>query len=188
MVTVQSLKTPGPRLAHRASASPLTKSTRIRSPNRVSREGQCLRLQRIIGNTITSPSCFDGLSKSRCFAYTAGGAVVLVRVTEDSKLEETFYRAKSPVSTTQPGATYDSHTVLGTPTPRNRNLGLSRDAWHVPSPSGAPTSDVAELNSPRPGSARERTKAATCVSLSPDGRLLAFGEVWAPIGSESKMS
>jgi hypothetical protein len=141
-----------------------------------------LSLKRVIGTTVSSPTAFDTLPNKPIFAYTAGAATVVVNIDDVSNTTQRFFRARPSAVASQ---TVSSFT--GTPsTPtnvandgRNRTLGGLRDAGIPYSPS-TPHSGLEYLaDSPnaKSGTARGRIKAATCLSLSRDGKLLAVGEV-----------
>ena len=177
MVVVQSRVTPG-RLTPRASSS-LAKHTpggAGRSPTKTYREGQCLALKTIIGNTVSSSSCFAGLDTKRFLAYTAGGAVVLAHVTGGLQLEERCFRATQPSAVNHAGAVLESLAPFGSPLPGRGRHHLGRDG-HGQSPLCSPIPDNVDSPTFRPSNARERTKPISCVALSPDARFLASGEV-----------
>ena len=140
-----------------------------------------LSLKRIIGTTVSSPTAFDSLSSSRIFAYTAGAAAVVVDVDDTSKFSQRFFRAR-PTAVPQNAA---SSTSFPTSTPtntgndgRNRSVAALRDSA-VPYSPNTPHSSLEWGDSPssKTWTSRERIKAATCVSISRDGRYLAVGEV-----------
>ncbi|KAL8334611.1 hypothetical protein RB598_009058 [Gaeumannomyces tritici] len=132
-----------------------------------------LSLKRVIGTTCASPTGFDTIQS--CFAYIAGGAVVVVDV-QGKEYSQRFYRAR-PTAVPVYGVTPVLHapsTPNSTPKAndsRNRVAASHRDSYGS--------------NEDSPGSKtwtqRERIKAATCLSLSRDGRFLAVGETgYAP--------
>lgn len=153
-----------------------------RSPNK-SRGGlyeSGLSLKRIIGTTVSSPTAFDCLSSSRIFAYTAGAAAVVVSVEDSLNHSQRFFRARP---TAIPSST--SISLSGAPsTPtntandgRNRSVASLRDSVVPYSPSTPHTSlDWGDSPSSKTWTSRERIKAATCISISRDGRFLAVGE------------
>lgn len=156
-----------------------------RSPNkpRAVYEGG-LSLRRIIGTTVSSPTAFDSLSTSRTFAYTAGAAAVLFTVDDASKPIQRFFRAR-PTATAL-NAIQATACAPSTPTNtandgRNRSVATLRDSA-VPFSPSTPHTTLDRGDSPtlRTWTSRERIKAATCVSISPDGTLLAVGEVGTP--------
>ncbi|PVI07122.1 WD repeat protein-like protein [Periconia macrospinosa] len=156
--------------------SPFLKSTPLRSPTKTTRCEASLALRQVIGTTTVSPNAFDSLSPARSFAFTAGAAAVITKVDENHRVSQRFFRARP---TTNP--INSSSSVYGGPsTPtqnesRNRTAASLRDA--APSPLASPVAhEWNESPSNKAWSSRERIKAATCVSFSPDGKYLAVGE------------
>lgn len=152
-------------------------STPVTSPSsRLSGRGKTqepsLFLKRVIGTTCSSPTGFD--SVDRCFCYIAGGAVVVADL-DGSNYTQRFYRARPtavPVFSVAP-VQHGSSGPYATPKAndaRNRVAAAPRDSNHS-SPSDRGDSPAAKT-----WTSRERIKAATCVSLSRDGRFLAVGE------------
>lgn len=142
----------------------------------------CLSLKRVVGTTCSSPVGFD--SAGRNIAYVAGGSVVVVDVPRgDEECTQRFYRARpaaAPVFPVPPipQSINNSSNNNNSATPRandgRRVAKSSRD-----SPYGSP--DYGSTSSSSTWTSRERIKAATCVSLSKDGRFLAVGETgYAP--------
>lgn len=169
--------TPGLRLTPKASPY-FNKSPSVRSPVKPSRDEQCLSLKQIIGTTTTSSNAFDSLPDARSFAYCAGAAAVVSTIDQDLNVTQRFYRAKptsGPVNPSTP--LYDSPlppfgALQG---PRSRSFATPKDASNGVMSFGSSTND---LDSPggRNNLSRERAKATTCLSLSPDGKLIAVGE------------
>lgn len=138
-----------------------------------------LSLKRVIGTTCTTPTAFD--TAGRCFAYVAGAAVVVVDL-DGADYTQRFYRARptaSPVfqvapispSSTSPNTTNNATKANDA---RNRVVRRTRESQF-----GSP--DWSDSSSSRTWTSRERIKAATCLSLSRDGRFLAVGETgYAP--------
>ncbi|KAF4585679.1 WD domain containing protein [Ophiocordyceps camponoti-floridani] len=133
-----------------------------------------LCLKRVFGTTCRSPTGFD--SAKSLFAYTAGGAVVVVDVC-GTDCSQRFYRARPSAVPLHQGLVSSSPTTttpIKTATPkandsRNRVAPALRDL-------DAPDSPAA-----RTWTKRERIKAATCLALSRDARFLAVGETgYAP--------
>jgi hypothetical protein len=116
-----------------------------------------LTLKSIVGATTCSGSGLD--CSSNTFAYVAGAAAVVVKLDQNLKPTQQFYRAKPNFATVSKGPT--------TPTPSSRvsMVGLS------------PAVELLESPTTKSWSAKDKIKAATCVSLSGDGRYLAVGEV-----------
>ncbi|KAF4624443.1 hypothetical protein G7Y89_g13729 [Cudoniella acicularis] len=139
-----------------------------------------LSLKRIIGTTVSSPTAFDSLSSSRIFAYTAGAAAVVVNVDDTSNHSQRFFRAR-PTAIPLNISSTASHAP-STPTNtandgRNRAVATLRDSAVPYSPSTPHTSlDWGDSPSSKTWTSRERIKAATCLSISRDGRFLAVGE------------
>ncbi|CAK7565938.1 MAG: hypothetical protein SEPTF4163_003868 [Sporothrix epigloea] len=138
-----------------------------------------LSLKRVVGSTCSSPTGFDTVNS--CFAYTAGGAVVVVDVHGD-QYRQRFYRARPtavPVYSVSPVPNGPS-TPNSTPKANDSRNRLAISTSHRESSFGL--TDWAE--SPTSGKTwtqRERIKSATCLSLSRDGRFLAVGETgYAP--------
>ncbi|PHH73195.1 hypothetical protein CDD80_3988 [Ophiocordyceps camponoti-rufipedis] len=132
-----------------------------------------LCLKRVFGTTCRSPTGFD--SAKSLYAYTAGGAVVVVDVC-GTDCSQRFYRARPSAVPLHQGLVSSSPTTtpIKTATPkandsRNRVAPALRDL-------DAPDSPAA-----RTWTKRERIKAATCLALSRDARFLAVGETgYAP--------
>ncbi|KAG9584796.1 WD40 repeat-like protein, partial [Aureobasidium melanogenum] len=123
-----------------------------------------LSLKRVIGTTCQTVFCFDHLSETKSFAYTAGAAAVVASVHPDGSISQRFFRAnpahpqqRSNLTSAISASPADSR--LRSPLPPT-----DRSEWND-SPAGSKSSAV-----------RERVKAATAVSFSPNGRFLAVGE------------
>ncbi|KAK7740174.1 hypothetical protein SLS63_001374 [Diaporthe eres] len=152
------------------SNTPVT-SPNSRFPGRGKAQEPSLFLKRVIGTTCSSPTGFD--SVDRCFCYIAGGAVVVADL-DGGSYAQRFYRARPtavPVFSVAP-VQRGSSGPYATPKAndaRNRVAAAPRDPIHSsPSDRGDSASKT--------WTSRERIKAATCVSLSRDGRFLAVGE------------
>lgn len=160
-----------------------------RSPNKPrSHYESGLSLKRIIGTTVSSPTGFDSLSSLRIFGYCAGAAVVITTLNEDLQYSQRFFRARPTAVPLIPyNPTYaTSSTTFPPSTPtntandsRNRSVVSLRDsvAGHSPSTTGASHFEWGDSPSSKTWTSRERIKAATCLSISRDGRFLAVGEV-----------
>jgi hypothetical protein len=141
-----------------------------------------LSLERIIGTTVSSPTAFDCLTSSRIFAYTAGAAAVVVNADDSPSFSQRFFRARP---TAVPlNATSTSSGAPSTPSNQpgdgrtNRAVANIRDSAIAYSPSTPHTSlDWGDSPTSKTWTSRERIKAATCLSISRDGRFLAVGEV-----------
>lgn len=160
------------------SNSPFLKSTPLRSPVKANRSEASLALKQAIGTTTNSANAFDSLSSGRSFAYTAGAAAVVATADNEWNVTQRFYRARPTTNPLNPSA-----SVYGGPsTPtqnesRNRTAASLRDAGIGASPLASPANDWTDSPGGKTWTARERIKAATCVSFSPDGKYLAVGEV-----------
>ncbi len=139
-----------------------------------------LSLKRIIGTTVTLPTGFDSLPTERIFAYVAGAAVVVVQLEQDGKYTQRFFRAHPsavPVLPVHSNATTFSVPITSTPETRSRTI-AQRESFISSSPSTPKNLRKTFADSPlsKTWTSRERIKAATCLSLSRDGRFLAVGE------------
>lgn len=142
-----------------------------------------LSLKQVIGTTCQSVTCFDCLPSQGTFAFTAGAAAVVATVDQDRKITQRFFRA-TPVQGTgnrsfpaSPLGRQDSYgqeaRLKGLAVGQNNNTygpgspwtNSANFDWNGDSPSGS-----------KSGNVRERVKAATAVSFSPNGRFLAVGE------------
>jgi hypothetical protein len=163
------------------SNSPFHKNTAHRSPVKSSRNDANLALKQVIGATIGSANAFDSLPSGHCFAFTAGAAAVIATVEDGHIVSQRFYRARPATTPLNP-----SSSVYGGPsTPsqnesRSRAAAALRDGGLGGSPLASPATDWSESPSNKAWSAKERIKAATCLSFSPDGKFLAVGEVLHP--------
>jgi len=141
-------------------------------------ESCCLTLQRVIGSTCCSPTGFDTVNSS--FAYIAGGAVVVVDVSENS-YSQRFFRARPNAVPLLSSSQASNPSSTQSSTPKSSD---SRGRV-APSPRDGTTYQTTDWSESSPTSktwtSRERIKAATCLALSRDGRFLAVGETgYAP--------
>lgn len=170
--------TPTNRLKISASNASLFQAFAKSSPARHRSQNESrLSLKRVIGTTCTAPTAFD--TAARCFAYVAGGAVVVVDLA-GAEYTQRFYRARptaAPVFQVAPLSQSSTSPNGNTPKAndaRNRVANSARESLF-------PSSDWSDSPSSRTWTSRERIKAATCVSLSTDARFLAVGETgYAP--------
>ncbi|KAH6618473.1 WD40-repeat-containing domain protein [Boeremia exigua] len=159
--------------------SPFTAlKSQARSPLKPARAEASLALRTVIGTTTSTANAFDSLPTARLFAYTAGTAAVVATIDAQHNVSQRFYRARP---TTNP--INSSSSIYGGPvTPtqnesRNRAAASIRDASLGASPLASPAAnDWSDSQNNRAWTAREKIKAATCVSFSPDGKFLAVGE------------
>ncbi|KAF1999107.1 WD repeat protein-like protein [Amniculicola lignicola CBS 123094] len=159
------------------SNSPYPKNTPLRSPVKTSRADVSLSLKQVIGTTTNSANAFDGVPSGRSFAFTAGAAAVIATVDDEQRVSQRFYRARPTTNPLNP-----SSSIYGGPsTPtqnesRNRTAASLREAGLGGSPMASPGGDWSDSPMGKAWTAKERIKAATCVSFSPDGKFLAVGE------------
>ncbi|KAK0282361.1 hypothetical protein LTR91_009067 [Friedmanniomyces endolithicus] len=156
--------------------SPFFKSPVPRSPTKLARtEEPGLRLSTVIGTTTSTANAFDVDPARRKFAYTAGAAAVVCSVDGELKHQQRFFRARPTLA----GAGRDVNgQTLGTPTPseaRNRAVGHVKEYSLGGSPLGA-SRDWSDATNGKTGTAKDRIKAVTSVSLSGNGKWLAVGE------------
>ncbi|KAG9249017.1 hypothetical protein BJ878DRAFT_485783 [Calycina marina] len=147
-----------------------------------------LSLRRIIGTTVSSPTAFDSISTSRQFAYCAGAAAVVVNMGDEADLEgsaytQRFFRARpTAVASNTTGSSVGASSTPTANDGRSR-IGNLKDAAIAYSPATPHTSldQGGDSTSLKTWTSRERIKAATCLSMSKDGRYLAVGETgYAP--------
>jgi hypothetical protein len=159
-----------------SSPSPF-KNTPLRSPTKSNRAEASLALKQVIGTTTNSANAFDSLPSSCSFAFTAGAAAVLASVDDQHRVSQRFYRARPTANPINPsGSVYG-----GPPTPtqnesRNRTAATLREAGLGASPLASPAVEWSDSPGNKNWNVRDRIKAATCVSFSPNGRYLAVGE------------
>lgn len=133
-----------------------------------------LSLKRVIGCSTTA---FDCHPPSRSFAYTAGAAAVVVTLDDNLEVSQRFFRARpnAPTLTAAAGASFAPSTPQNPgQESRNRAAASLREAgigYNAPSYGSGDDGSGGKT-----WTARERIKAATCLSFSPDGKWLAVGE------------
>ncbi|QQK45171.1 Mitogen-activated protein kinase-binding protein [Penicillium digitatum] len=165
---------PGGSLKITPSNSPILRPG-IRSPSKTSHQS-FLSLQTVIGTTATTPNGFSSHDQSRSFALCAGSAAVLAELDENDNMTQRFFRARPSATSVNPSTSFYNHsTPPATPDPRSRSVSHIRSSPHLNLLNGSPSSEVIDT-SPRGWSSRERIKAVTSVSISPNGRFLAVGE------------
>ena len=148
------------------------------TPSKTSREGSEIQviLKKVLGSTTSSASGFDCNLSTSSLAFCAGSTAVLAQVDAELNINQRFFRAQSGSSRSQYVFTHsDSSPASPTPEsfPRLANS-LRRKTLGIKS-AGSPR--VEPGVSPGRANIRQKTRAASCVSLSPDGRFLAVGEV-----------
>lgn len=165
--------------ALRASAKTTTpKRPSPEKPGASSKEypNSSLALKRVIGCSTTA---FDSHPPTRSFAYTAGASAVVVSLDDDLNIQQRFFRARPNAPTltiAAQGAAYTPSTPQNAAQEtRMRAAASLREAGIGYSPGGAVYYGD-DSPSSKTWTARERIKAATCLSFSPDGKWLAVGE------------
>ncbi|KAK6345518.1 hypothetical protein TWF718_007432 [Orbilia javanica] len=167
-----------------SSTTSLARSIHVpKSPLRRSltdtREALGLNLKRMIGTTTSSPSGLASHAPSGSIAFCTGAAVCVVKVDENLHIKSRHFLRARPSASAHP-STSAGHpsSVPSTPeapsSSRIRSSIAARD-------SGIGFSPIREFDSPGKGeegkwSVRDRVKAASTVSFSPDGRYIAVGE------------
>lgn len=164
--TVASVKTP--------TNSPTIKAT-PRSPRKQSRFDSGLHLKHVIGTTTATPGGLSCCESTNSFAYCAGSVAVLADLNADSTVNYRYFKAHPTAIASNPTSTqYDSASNNNIPI-RRASVFLNRRGLDD-SQNNSFGREWLDDSSNQTWSARERIKAATCVSLSPDGKLLAVGE------------
>ena len=159
--------------------SPVLKPA-TRSPNKPSLYQSTLSLQTVVGTTTVNPNGFSCHEPTKSFALCAGSAAILAELDTDLKISQRFFRARPTAAGVNPVPSFynTSSTPPATPDPRTRTLQSATRSFISGSIyAGSPGGEWAETNGSRTWTSRERIKAITCVSISPNGRLLAVGEV-----------
>ncbi|KAI9934927.1 hypothetical protein MW887_000548 [Aspergillus wentii] len=165
----------GPGLSLRITPSNSPVLRPAKSPNKPAQHQSTLSLQTIIGTTTTSPNGFSSHQQSKSFALCAGSAAVLSELDDENNMRQRFFKARPSATSINPVTSfYSQSTPPATPDARARSLSNLRSTGN--SHNNSPSSEVADTGSPRPWSSRERIKAVTSVSISPDGNFLAVGE------------
>lgn len=149
-----------------------------RSLHKPSLHQSTLSLQTVIGTTTINPNGFSSHDESRSFALCAGSAAVLAELDGENNVTQRFFRARpSAVSINPVASFYNQSTPPTTPDSGKRALSNLKFSPHASLYNGSPSNDLTENHGPRAWSSRERIKSVTSVSISPNGRFLAVGEV-----------
>ncbi|KAF3914428.1 hypothetical protein ABW21_db0209915 [Orbilia brochopaga] len=167
-----------------SSATPLIRAATHtpRSPLKRSladtRDALGLNLKRMIGTTTSSPSGLASHAPTGSIAFCTGAAVCVVKVDDNLQIQSRYFLRARPSAGAQ-ATTGGSSSVPSTP---EANVSSSRIRSSITArDSGIGFSPIREFESPGKGedgkwSVRDRVKAATTVSFSPDGRYIAVGE------------
>ncbi|KAL2372379.1 hypothetical protein RJ035_004708 [Blastomyces gilchristii] len=137
-----------------------------------------LSLQTVIGTTTSNPNGFSFHEPTKSFALCAGSATILAEIDEDLNISQRFFRARPTASPVNPiQSFYNTSTPPTTPDTRTRSLQPTGRASTINGApyANSPNSEWGENTSSRTWTSRERIKAITCVSISPNGRFLATG-------------
>lgn len=164
-------RTPAGRIAASIKSSRLSKD----------RSELSLALKTTIGTTTSTASAFDYNTATSSFAICAGSVAIVARVDEELNITQKFFRARPSASShISPSSNHDKSIGASTPESRNHLVGSLRRKTFGLGPIRSPQID----HSVSPGKAniRQKTRVASCVSLSSDGRLLAVSEVSVPAG------
>ena len=160
-----------------ASPSPFYKAT-PRSPVKQGRAEVNLSLRQVIGTTTNSPNAFDSLPSASTFGYAAGAAAVIASIDDHGHVTQRFYRARPATNPINPSASiYGGPSTPTQNESRNRAAISLRDAGFGGSPAPSPSGqDWGDSPGNKAWSSKDKIKAATCVSFSPDGKYFAVGE------------
>lgn len=161
-----------------ASPSPFYKATPRASPVKQARAEVNLSLRQVIGTTTNSPNAFDSLPSGSTFGYAAGAAAVIAAIDDRGHVTQRFYRARPATNPINPSASiYGGPSTPTQNESRNRTAVSLRDASFGASSASSPSSqDWADSPNNKAWTTRDKIKAATCVSFSPDGKYFAVGE------------
>ena len=148
------------------------------TPSKTSREGSEIQvvLKKVLGSTTSSASGFDCNPSTSTFAFCAGSTAVVSHVDAELNITQKFFRAQSSSSRSHHISSHSDSSPASQPPESHLRLAssLRRKTLGLRS-TGSP--QVEPGVSPGRANIRHKTRAASCVSLSPDGRLLAVGEV-----------
>lgn len=162
--TPAGLKTPG---TATTPASKLFSST----PSRLPQSHLALQLDHVIGTTTKNPSGLSSCPDANTFTYCAGSVAVLAQVDDADVVSHRYYRARPAAIPINPSTSYYS-TPTATPVRKRPILITPRKEQDITPLSRA----ISEDENAKTWTARERIKSVKCVSLSPNGKLLAVGE------------
>lgn len=163
-----------------SKASPHSKILSPKPQLRTQRAEQELGLSKVIGTTTTSSNAFSSLPSARSIGYIAGAVAILAKVNDDGTLSQSFFRAKHHTATqaASRALTELSLNPLSPSQARTRGSSRHRDSVGSPSPFGSSFHETSDSpGSKNTGAGVEKVKPLTCLSLSPNGKLLAAGEV-----------
>lgn len=157
----------------------LTKQTReYNSPQ--------LSLKSVIGTTTKSVNAFDALPEYHTFVCCAGSAAVLSRVDDHLNITQQLFRARPNTIPINANISYYNPATPPSTPGKSRNGSPLKDGG-----CGAIHSSLLDYppDSPSHGRANNRSREASCVSLSRGGNLMAVGEVnWSAPSSLSSIN
>lgn len=130
-----------------------------------------LQLDHVIGTTTRNPGGLSTCPPNNTFAYCAGSVAVLAQMSESSTISHRYYRARPAATAVNQSSSFYS-TPTSTPTRKRPALITPRKEQE----NITPGRNLPEDDNAKTWTARERIKSVTCVSLSPNGRMLAVGE------------
>ncbi|OAX84285.1 hypothetical protein ACJ72_01350 [Emergomyces africanus] len=154
--------------------SPILKPA-TRTPHKPSHHS-ILSLQTVIGTTTSNPNGFSFHEPTKSFALCAGSATILAEIDEDLNISQRFFRARPTTAPVNPVQSfYNASTPPTTPDTRTRPLqpGGRTSVINGAAYASSPNAEWGENTGSRTWTSRERIKAITCVSISPNGRFLA---------------
>jgi hypothetical protein len=163
----------------------ISKSSSKTPSHRHSRTEAGLSLSHVIGTTANSPNAVTTLPSKQLLAFTAGAAAVICSFDDDLKFTQRFYRARPAAIPLNP-----IPSIYGPSTPTTASdfrIKASTKENSLATPFTPKTAEYLDSPSGKSWTARERVKAATCVSFSPDGKYLAVGEVRHALISKNEM-
>lgn len=177
--TTPKLAPPNASLKITPSNSPILRPG-TRSHSKSAAHQSSLSLQTVIGTTTTTPNGFSSHDHSKSFALCAGSAAVLAELDDNANVNQRFFRARPSATSVHPTTSFYNHSTSSspvTPDSKARSLSHFRSNPHLNMHHASPTNEFGDNGSPRTWSSRDRIKAVTSVSISPNGRFLAVGEV-----------
>jgi hypothetical protein len=149
-----------------------------RAPSKPSSHSSTLSIETVLGSTTSTPCGFDCLPSARLFVYCAASSVVLGRLEDDLSITRRYFRANPTVASVNPFVSYyQPSTPVANSDARARTFTASKAINAGAASPAYLNGDRTETASSRALNSRDRIKASTSVSLSPDGKLLAVGEV-----------
>ena len=131
-----------------------------------------LQLKTVIGTTTSSPNSFDSLLAINAFAVCAGSAVIVARVDAQLNITQHLFRARPNARPVNESFSFYSSTSPISSLRSRLASSLKESGYRV-----GHSYDDSGGESPGTSQICKRTREATCISLSPEGNLLAVGEV-----------